>query len=212
MHKAVGSAGGPIVVCVFPVNARSFSRGVYLHCGAASCCPPTTLTFPNHTIRFLTPVSWKIFTDSSLNWIKKKKLPACCSGKAWILVQRVTSLDSAGTMHCIQTCTPTYMYPANKDRTFILKVYERRWAVHSLRCNGKAIFQIHRGFKGDIIVCLFLFSLVKCARMPVDTGKTPRLGVNSGVVFLLICSTCLQMNLSRYQSSAFNGSWVYPGK
>ena len=142
----------------------------------------------------------------------KKKLPACCSGKAWILVQRVTSLDSAGTMHCIQTCTPTYMYPANKDRTFILKVYERRWAVHSLRCNGKAIFQIHRGFKGDMIVCLFLFSLVKCARMPVDTGKTPRLGVNSGVVFLLICSTYLQMNLSRYQSSAFNGSWVYPGK
>ena len=67
------------------------------------------------------------------------------------------------------------MYPANKDRTFILKVYERRWAVHYLRCNGKAIFQIHRGFKGDIIVCLFLFSLVKCARMPVDTGKTPRL-------------------------------------
>ena len=76
----------------------------------------------------------------------KKKLPACCSGKAWILVQRVTSLDSAGTMHCIQTCIPTYMYPTNKDRTFILKVYERRWAVHSLRCNGKAIFQIHRGF------------------------------------------------------------------
>ena len=80
MHKAVGSAGGPIVICVFPVNARSSSRGVYLHCGAASCCPPTTLTFPNHTIRFLTPVSWKNFTDSSLN--KLKKMPACCSGKA----------------------------------------------------------------------------------------------------------------------------------
>ena len=83
------------------------------------------------------------------------------------------------------------MYPANKDRTFILKVYERWWSVHSLRCNGKAIFQIHKGFKGDIIVCLFLFSLVKCARMPVDPVKMPRLGVNSGMVFLLICSTCM---------------------
>ena len=211
MHKAVGSAGGPIVVCVFPVNARSFSRGVYLHCGAASCCSPTTLTFPNHTIRFQTPVSWKIFTDSSLNWIKKK-LPACCSGKAWILVQRVPSLDFAGTMHCIQTCTQPICIQQIRTGLLFWRCMREGGLSHSLRCNGKAIFQIYKGFKGDIIVCLFLFSLVKCARMPVDTGKTPRLGVNSGVVFLLICSTCLQMNLSRYQSSAFNGSWVYPGK
>ena len=54
---------------------------VCLHCGEASN-PPANLTFTNYTVRFLTPISWKISTDSSLNLFKKKKKTA------WLLLRK----------------------------------------------------------------------------------------------------------------------------
>ena len=140
MHKAVGTARGPIVVCVVTVNARCSIRGIYLHCGAASCYPPTSLIFPNHTIRFLTRLIGRFLHSLHSIWLKKK-LPACCSGKAWILVQ--SAKVWIPLVLCIEykRVHQTDIYLANKDRTFTWRCMREGGLFTPLGATGKPFFR-----------------------------------------------------------------------